>query len=56
MGSTSVVANAGIALAGTTDSLTLDEWERVIRINLTGTFLTVKHALPTSACPDTGAS
>jgi len=41
-----VVANAGIALAGTTDSLSLDEWERVIRINLTGTFLTAKHALP----------
>lgn len=41
-----VVASAGIALAGTTDSLALEEWENVIRINLTGTFLTVKHALP----------
>ena len=41
-----VVASAGIALAGTTDSLALEEWENVIRINLTGTFLTIKHALP----------
>jgi NAD(P)-dependent dehydrogenase (short-subunit alcohol dehydrogenase family) len=41
-----VVAGAGIVLAGPTDSLTLDEWETVIRINLTGTFLTLKHALP----------
>ena len=41
-----VVASAGIALAGNTDSLTLEEWEAVIRINLTGTFLTLKYALP----------
>lgn len=41
-----VVASAGIVLAGATDSLLLDEWEAVIRINLTGTFLTLKHALP----------
>lgn len=41
-----VVASAGVVLAGTTDSLTLEEWEAVIRINLTGTFLTLKYALP----------
>jgi NAD(P)-dependent dehydrogenase (short-subunit alcohol dehydrogenase family) len=41
-----VVASAGIVLAGTTDALALEEWEAVIRINLTGTFLTLKHALP----------
>ena len=41
-----VITSAGIALAGTTDSLALQEWEAVIRINLTGTFLTLKHALP----------
>ena len=41
-----VVASAGIALAGNTDSLSLEEWESVIRINLTGTFLTLKYALP----------
>ena len=41
-----VVASAGVVLAGTTDSLALEEWEAVIRINLTGTFLTLKYALP----------
>jgi NAD(P)-dependent dehydrogenase (short-subunit alcohol dehydrogenase family) len=41
-----VVASAGVVLAGKTDSLALEDWEAVIRINLTGTFLTLKHALP----------
>ena len=26
--------------------MSLEEWEAVIRVNLTGTFLTIKHALP----------
>ena len=50
-----VVASAGIALAGTTDSLTLEEWETVIRINLTGTFLTLKHTLPHLCASGRGA-
>ena len=50
-----VVASAGIALAGTTDSLTLEEWDTVIRINLTGTFLTLKHALPHLCASGRGA-
>jgi NAD(P)-dependent dehydrogenase (short-subunit alcohol dehydrogenase family) len=41
-----VVACAGIALDGATDALSLAEWELVLRINLTGTFLTLKHSLP----------
>jgi NAD(P)-dependent dehydrogenase (short-subunit alcohol dehydrogenase family) len=41
-----VVACAGIALDGATDALSLAEWELVLRINLTGTFLTLKHTLP----------
>ena len=40
-----VVACAGIARAGATEQLTLAEWETVIAVNLTGTFLTLKHAL-----------
>ena len=40
-----VVACAGIARAGETDRLALAEWERVIAVNLTGTFLTLKHTL-----------
>lgn len=42
-----VFANAGIngVWAPLTD-ITLEEWEKTLRTNLTGTFLTVKHAVP----------
>jgi NAD(P)-dependent dehydrogenase (short-subunit alcohol dehydrogenase family) len=40
-----VVAAAGIARPCSTAELELDEWETVIRVNLTGVFLTLKHAL-----------
>lgn len=42
-----VVANAGInGVWAPLDDLELEEWEATLRTNLTGTFLTVKHALP----------
>ena len=41
-----VVAAAGIARASDTERTTLEEWELVLRVNLTGTFLTIKHAVP----------
>ncbi len=41
-----LIASAGISRAGITHELRLDDWETIIRVNLTGTFLTVKHALP----------
>jgi NAD(P)-dependent dehydrogenase (short-subunit alcohol dehydrogenase family) len=41
-----VVCSAGIALSGRVHTLPLDQWQRVVDINLTGTFLTIKHALP----------
>ena len=44
-----VVANAGVQLFGQDAKiadLDLDVWNRTVAINLTGTFLTVKHALP----------
>jgi NAD(P)-dependent dehydrogenase (short-subunit alcohol dehydrogenase family) len=41
-----VVACAGITLDGATDAITLEEWNLVMRINLTGVFLTLKHTLP----------
>lgn len=41
-----LVCSAGIALAGRLHTLELAQWERVIGINLTGTFLTLKHVLP----------
>ncbi|AXH34156.1 SDR family NAD(P)-dependent oxidoreductase [Humibacter sp. BT305] len=43
-----VVANAGVQLFGQDspiDSLDLAVWQRTVDINLTGTFLTVKHAV-----------
>jgi len=41
-----VVACAGIAYPGVTHETPLEAWETMLRINLTGVFLTVKHALP----------
>jgi NAD(P)-dependent dehydrogenase (short-subunit alcohol dehydrogenase family) len=40
-----VVAAAGIARPARTDELSLEEWETTLRVNLTGVFLTLKHAL-----------
>jgi NAD(P)-dependent dehydrogenase (short-subunit alcohol dehydrogenase family) len=41
-----MVANAGIGGRGTADALALDDWQRVLDVNLTGVFLCVKHAVP----------
>jgi NAD(P)-dependent dehydrogenase (short-subunit alcohol dehydrogenase family) len=38
-------ANAGIDKSGYLHELALDDWERVLAVNLTGTFLTCKHVL-----------
>jgi NAD(P)-dependent dehydrogenase (short-subunit alcohol dehydrogenase family) len=40
-----VVTAAGVAGGGPAHLLDRDEWQRVIDINLTGTFLTAKHAI-----------
>ena len=45
-GSIDVLVNcAGVAGGGPVHWVQLDDWERVIRVNLTGTFLACKHAL-----------
>ena len=41
-----VFANAGTAGVGWIHETPLEEWERVIRVNLTGAFLLAKHTLP----------
>ncbi len=42
-----VVANAGInGVWGPIDQIEEEEWEKVMNVNLKGTFLTVKHAIP----------
>ncbi len=43
----SVVNAAGILRAAHTDRMDLQAWNQIIRINLTGTFLVVREALPT---------
>lgn len=41
-----LVANAGIAQDRPLDRMSLEAWERVLAINLTGVFLCVREALP----------
>ena len=41
---TMAIANAGTGGAGPILAMDLEEWERVLRTNLTGAFLTIKHA------------
>jgi NAD(P)-dependent dehydrogenase (short-subunit alcohol dehydrogenase family) len=40
-----VVTAAGVAGGGAAHDIPIEEWDRIISINLTGTFLTVRHAL-----------
>jgi len=40
-----VVTSAGIVRTGSTPELPLSTWDTVIRVNLTGTFLVLKHCL-----------
>lgn len=40
-----VVANAGIASSAPAPKTTLEEWNRILNVNLTGAFLTVRPAL-----------
>jgi len=54
-----VVANAGVQLFGqdaAAADLDLDVWKRTIDINLTGTFLTVKHAVRSMIAKGGGGS
>lgn len=47
LGGLDVLVNAaGILRSGHTESTSLQEWERIIRVNLTGTFLMVRESLP----------
>lgn len=41
-----LVNAAGIELELTIEETTLDQWNRIMAVNVTGTFLTSKHALP----------
>ena len=41
-----LVNNAGILIRRTIEETTLEEWNRVLAVNLTGAFLGTKHAIP----------
>ncbi|HEX6966034.1 MAG TPA: glucose 1-dehydrogenase [Gemmatimonadaceae bacterium] len=41
-----VVNNAGIGITGDVEHATLDEWHRLMRVNLDGVFLGMKYAIP----------
>jgi NAD(P)-dependent dehydrogenase (short-subunit alcohol dehydrogenase family) len=41
-----LVNNAGILLRKTIEEMTVEEWERIMAINLKGVFLGTKHAIP----------
>lgn len=41
-----LVNNAGIAIRRTIEEMTVDEWNGVMAVNVTGVFLGTKHAIP----------
>jgi NAD(P)-dependent dehydrogenase (short-subunit alcohol dehydrogenase family) len=41
----SVLANAGIELNGSPHEMAIDRWRQMLDVNLTGVFLTVRHAI-----------
>ena len=51
-----VFANAGVDRAGMVHELTVEHWTALIAINLTGVFLTCKHALKAMLNAGTGGS
>ena len=50
-----LVNAAGIEIEETIENTTLEQWNRIFAINVTGTFLTAKYALPLLRCSE-GAS
>ena len=47
-------ANAGTGVAKTVPEMTLDEWDRVLAVNLTGAFLLAKFGIPELAAAGGG--
>lgn len=41
-----VYANAGIAGSGRAGDVSIEDWDRVLRVNLTGVWLSIKYAIP----------
>lgn len=50
-----MVANAGIGGRGAADELALEQWQRVLDVNLTSAFLCIKHSVPAMRASGGGA-
>lgn len=50
-----MVANAGIGGRGAADELALQDWQRVLDVNLTSAFLCIKHSVPAIRASGGGA-
>jgi NAD(P)-dependent dehydrogenase (short-subunit alcohol dehydrogenase family) len=50
-----MVANAGIAGRGVADSLDVNDWQKVVDVNLTSVYLCTKHAIPALRAAGGGA-
>ena len=50
-----LVTCAGVLIAGSVHKLSLTDWERAFAVNVRGTFVTVRHALPAMLERDRGA-
>jgi NAD(P)-dependent dehydrogenase (short-subunit alcohol dehydrogenase family) len=55
-GLTNAVVNAGIASAGPIETMELEEWRRVMRVNLDGAFLTLQASMRAIASNGAGGS
>ena len=49
-----VVAAAGVISAGLAENLSVAEWRRVVEVNLTGTFVTLRSMIAAAKVADTG--
>jgi len=53
---TAVLANAGVEVNGAAHELPLARWEQLLQVNLTGAFLTARHAIRAMLDADLGGS
>ncbi|HTV71412.1 MAG TPA: SDR family NAD(P)-dependent oxidoreductase [Rhizobiaceae bacterium] len=47
--------NVGIMMAGGIDEMSEDDWDKIVRVNMTGIFLSCKYALPILAAQRAGS-
>lgn len=50
-----LVNGAGVSGAGAAHELSVDEWDRVVDVNLKGSYIVAKHVLPTMMAAEAGS-